>query len=234
MSGGLRWQGTHWICARCSNPVRLWANIHRRNSTQRFPSSINNARPNSTLVTPPAEGNSTSSKKVLDAGGERTRGPVPIRRKLDIRDIFVDDLGATLEAHRVANMAKLIRRISHDIDETITGHTSLQVPRIGTGQSAGPKQRVNESKRLTQISNHTDSIQKSDPPASISEDRLAEAEVPGRSTSTSTEAGRAVFAIRPGGDWCCAWKNTSSDKYGAIQQPWRDFVLVKEIDPMLR
>jgi len=233
MPGGLSWQVTHWICARCSNSVRLRTNLHRRNSTLHFLSSSSHSRPNSILATPPVEGNSTSSKKALNEGDKRTRGPVPIRRRPDTKNIFIDDLAATLEAHRVANKARLIRRVECDI-EGIVGQMHLKVPRIRTDQSAGPEQRVETFEGLAQRSNHTDSSQNPDPPASVSEDESAEAEVPGGSISTSMEAERSVFTVRPGGAWYCSWKDTRSDKYGALQQPWKDFIWVKEVDPTLR
>ncbi|KAL8754177.1 MAG: hypothetical protein Q9184_005194 [Pyrenodesmia sp. 2 TL-2023] len=56
-----------------------------------------------------------------ERGGERGEIPdfLPDSSARETRDIYVDDLDATLEAHRATNTAKIIRRVSAPTDPTV-------------------------------------------------------------------------------------------------------------------
>lgn len=221
MPEGLVRQRTHWICARCLNSARFWAGAPTRSSVPRFPSSVSHSRPSSTLAAPPGEGISITINKRANVEGEQSRRLVPRQGKPDSKNVFVDDLGATLEAHRAANKARLIRKI----DRPGYGYFKrLKLPRPGTKGSARLKPNVNELEHVSPTSDLTDTTQISDPPEFPSETGLA--------VGAPIEAGARTSSIPPGGAWGCFWKSTSGPRFGAIQQPWLDHVKVKAIDPM--
>ena len=211
MHAGLVPQRTHWICARCLNSVGFWAGTPTRPCVPQFPSSIRNSRLNSTLTIPPADGTLPTNHEIVDVRDEQGRGPVPLQRKSDITDVLVDDLDATLEAHRNANPVIRIRKV--------------QFNSLGFG---------NKFKPLTPLSTETNG---SAPPKKVQGSDLEDAALLASPPFTSFRPiglGAGVYAIPPGRDWYCLWKSTSGPTFGAIQQPWMKYVLAKEVDPWLR
>ncbi|MCJ1247683.1 hypothetical protein MMC30_004898 [Trapelia coarctata] len=252
MPRGLVRQETRWICARCANSIRFWA----ESSAWRIPSSVRDSRPSSTLAAPPREPSSTTNNKIRRIPvGDRNWGPLPSQKKPDTKNILVDDLQATLEAHR-ANKARLIRKFwfnnlgsGHFFpsgaphEETKGPIRKVGLDSIGSGNffrlgapheeakgSVRLKRHVKTPTQALQTPDPADTIQKSDAPESLSETGLAEAAFEAGSTS---KAGDRVVSIPPGGPWYCLWKITSGPRFGAIQRPWLNHVQVEEVEPML-
>ena len=231
MPAGLGQQGTQWICGRCANSSRFWPGVDKWRYTLPYLSLIRYSRLASTLAARLLEDDSKTTSEAADAKSTRRWGPVPYRRKPNIKNIFVDDLSATLEAHRAANRAKLIRRTAYL--PQVENFFRLKLP-TKTNKSASRPQRVNPPSKPSQKSNLADTIPKSDPPVGPSEHGLAEAQVPGLSTSAPIQVRKGVFAIQPVGVWYCRWGSTSGPTFGATQQPWQDSVQKREADPMLQ
>ena len=82
---------------------------------------------------------------------------LPWQRKPKTKDIFVDDLYATLEAHRAANRAPLIRRVA-PADPTRFMRLSLRPPQAPESHTQLPVQIVEQKAKDVQSSQESMSL----------------------------------------------------------------------------